>query len=243
MTFRSKRATPVSTLAHASVLVADPDPDTGLLYANFLRIPEHHVTQATDGRDALVKALGAPPSFVITETVLPFIDGYSFCEILRREPATQSIPILVVTADARFASRDRVLSAGADSVLVKPCDPDVMRLEVARLNGRSQHLRARAEQLVANAAARRARANAVLERSMEKCRIRKNAIHGRYETSTPPRQPPSLRCPRCDQALTYQASQIGGVNERWAEQWDRYTCPSGCGAFQYRHRTRRLRIV
>ena len=73
----------MSTLARVSVLVADPAPDAALLYANFLQIPEGSVRQAVDGRDALVQALHTPPSFVITETVLPFIDGYSLCQILR----------------------------------------------------------------------------------------------------------------------------------------------------------------
>jgi DNA-binding response OmpR family regulator len=233
----------MSTLARMSVLVADSDPEAGLLYASFLGLRESQVTQAVDGRDALVMALGAPPSLVITETVLPFIDGYSFCEILRRELVTKSVPILAITADARPASRDRVLSAGADSILVKPRDPDVVRVEVARLNGRSSDLRARAEQLVASAAARRARANAVLERSMEQRRSRKIRSHNRYDTSDPPNTPPTLRCPSCDHSLTYTSSHIGGVTQALAEQWDFYTCPSGCGDFQYRQRTRKLRSV
>jgi CheY-like chemotaxis protein len=233
----------MSTLAQLSVLVADPDPDAGLLYANFLGIPEHHVTQATDGRDALVRAVGAPPSFVIAETVLPFVDGYSLCEILRREPTTQSVPILVVTADARVDSLHRALSAGADSVLVKPCDPEMVRVEVARLNGCSRDLRARAELLVANAMARRTHANAALERSLEKRRVRKSGTHDRYVTSHPPIPPPHLYCPLCDQRLTYTASYIGGVTLAFAEQWDRFICPNGCGDFEYRQRTRRLSAV
>jgi hypothetical protein len=43
--------------------------------------------------------------------------------------------------------------------------------------------------------------------------------------------------------LTYERSHIGGVSERNSEQWDYYECPSGCGTFQYRQRTRKLRRV
>lgn len=233
----------MSTLARVSVLVADSDPGAALLYATALQVPEGIVHQAFDGRDALVKALDAPPSFVITETALPFIDGYSLCQILRTDPVTSNVPILAITADARRTSLDRVLAAGADSALVKPCDPAIVRTAVQRLLGVSRGLRADSEHLLANAAARRARANAVLERSIEQRWLRKNRSHPRYETSEPPMPPRSLHCPLCDHPLTFMSSQIGGVNARWPEQWDRYICSAGCGDFQYRHRTRRLRAV
>jgi hypothetical protein len=65
----------------------------------------------------------------------------------------------------------------------------------------------------------------------------------RGDTTTPPVVPPTLVCPACDRPLTYQRSHVGGVNERLKEQWDYFVCPAGCGAFQYRNRTRKLRKV
>src|SRR6478609_5336785 len=84
-----------ATVAQMSVLVADPDPGACLLCARSLQLQEHQVIQATDGREALVKALSTNPSIFITETVLPFIDGYSLCEVLRNDAAMTSVPILV----------------------------------------------------------------------------------------------------------------------------------------------------
>jgi len=66
---------------------------------------------------------------------------------------------------------------------------------------------------------------------------------GRYSTTTPPRNPPDIVCPACDGQMMYQRSYIGGVNQHSPEQWDYYECPSGCGQFQYRQRTRMLRQV
>jgi hypothetical protein len=43
--------------------------------------------------------------------------------------------------------------------------------------------------------------------------------------------------------MVYVNSQIGGVNASQPEQWDRFDCPAGCGAFQYRHRTRQVRRI
>ena len=65
----------------------------------------------------------------------------------------------------------------------------------------------------------------------------------RYETDKPPALPPSLRCPRCDQRLEYLKSFVGGVNARQTEQWDAFRCAGGCGDFEYRQRTRKLRAL
>jgi hypothetical protein len=65
----------------------------------------------------------------------------------------------------------------------------------------------------------------------------------REDTTTPPDAPPALVCPACDQPLLYMRSHVGGVSERHREQWDYFDCPNGCGSFQYRQRTRKLRRV
>jgi CheY-like chemotaxis protein len=54
--------------------------------------------------------------------------------------------------------------------------------------------------------------------------------------------PPRVVCPTCDMALRYLRSHVGGVG-RHREQWDYFECAAGCGVFQYRQRTRKLRRV
>jgi len=68
-------------------------------------------------------------------------------------------------------------------------------------------------------------------------------VHERRATSVPPLAPPALVCPACDAPMTYVTSRIGGVSERHPEQWDYFVCEHGCGTFQYRQRTRKLRFV
>jgi len=65
----------------------------------------------------------------------------------------------------------------------------------------------------------------------------------RHYTSTPPVPAPTLLCPICDQPLRYTQSYMGGVSAKHAEQWDYFECSGGCGTFQYRQRTRKLRRV
>jgi CheY-like chemotaxis protein len=220
------------------VLVADPDIDSLLLYSRALRLKEMEITRATDGRDALVKALEHPFALVITETRVPFIDGYSLCEVLRSDSATRSTPIMVVTADARPSSLKRALQAGADVALAKPVT-DVVFSEAERLILRARELRDSSNRAQADVAA-------IVEQSQsslrwEGPRATKSRVHKRYGTNQPPIAPPALRCPSCNRPLTYEFSHIGGVAARHPEQWDDYTCPGSCGRFQYRERTHKLR--
>src|SRR5687768_6921014 len=107
----------------ARILVADTDDDTRSLYRESLGLTGCDVVEATDGRDALVKALSHRPTLVITETRLPFFDGYALCEVLRRDSMTRTVPILVVTAEKSPPDLDRARDAGADGVLIKPVSP------------------------------------------------------------------------------------------------------------------------
>ena len=59
------------------VLIADPDAETRALYRDAFARVGCDVVEATDGRDALAKAFPSPPSLVITELTLPFVNGYA----------------------------------------------------------------------------------------------------------------------------------------------------------------------
>jgi CheY-like chemotaxis protein len=215
------------------VLVADPDPDVRVSYAASFTARHWDVVHASDGRDALVKALTHTPSLVVTELRLPFIDGVKLCEILRSDHATLRVPIVVVTSETREAAMARALEAGADVVLQKPTRVETLTVEFERLMSRTLEVKERAGVLPAKAGERAdaARRHVMLSRA-----------HERMTTTTPPCTPPKLTCPKCDTALIYDHSFVGGVSERHQEQWDYYAC-SSCGTFQYRQRTRKLRHV
>jgi CheY-like chemotaxis protein len=211
------------------VLVVDADPDTRALYREVFHANGWDVVEGADGREALAKALARPPALVVTEIRLPFLDGFALCDILRRDPATTAVPILVVTADARVAGADRVRRVGANAVLVKPTTPEQVLAETRRLLF-DRHDPHRSDSPAAVHAAESARLRPRLSKSF-----------ARFVTTTPPVSPPRLVCPSCDESLTYDHSYVGGVSAKNAEQWDFYVCPGACGTFQYRHRTRKLR--
>jgi len=203
------------------VLFVDPDCDTHELYETYLRPRGCVMEHADDGRAALAKALTGAPDVIVTEARLPGIDGLTLCELLRRDPATQSVPIVLLTADARPALQHAASRAGATRVLVKPCLPDALWRELQRIH---------------------ALLGVVSPRPVVERPIARNLVRNqhRYVTVTPPHAPPPLRCPTCGAILTYDRSQVGGVTVKSPEQWDYYHCPTACGTFQYRHRTRKI---
>jgi DNA-binding response OmpR family regulator len=225
-----------------SILVVEADDDMRTLYRRSLAIAGWDVVEASDGRDGLVKLLMDPPSLVITEITLPFIDGFGLCEVLRRDERTAHIPILVVTADARPAQIVRAREAGADVVLVKPTTPEHMLGEARRLLARAKDLRSRAAETSADVAAQFDASANVAARSEGHPRTTLSKSFRRMATTTPPASPPALVCPSCDRLLSYERSEIGGVSRLHPEQWDYYSCDS-CGRFQHRQRTGRFRKV
>lgn len=208
------------------VLVVDADEETRSRYHDSLHVAGCDVVDAADGRDALVKALSVCPTIVITETRLPIFDGYALCRVLRRDSVTHRVPIVVVTTESRPTELEHARDAGADLVLTKPVPLDVLLAEIQRLLQRPEGTNefGATRQLVTSEQRRLSQAKALR----------------RFETTTPSAKPPALSCPSCGNPLIYERSHIGGVNSRHPEQWDDYGCEA-CGAFVYRHRTRKLR--
>jgi CheY-like chemotaxis protein len=223
-------------------LLADRDADTRMMYGEYLRQLTYEIDEAEDGREALAKATSLHPSVIVTETRLPGISGFELCRLLRDDPVTLSIPIIVVTGDASAKGVGLAEAAGADVVLVKPCLPERLAAEMRRVLSQSYELRARGRAVQANLAAQVTKSNELIARSHANARrVMLSHTHQRRDTTGPMMPPPALICPACLQPLGYVKSHIGGVSERYREQWDYFECARGCGTFQYRPRTRKVR--
>jgi two-component system, cell cycle response regulator DivK len=233
-------------------LLVDRDQDTRRMYAEYLKLGNWRVDEASDGREALAKAIALHPDVIITETRLPGIDGITLCGLLRRDVATNAIPVVFVTGDAYPADVERAMSAGGDLVLTKPCLPEDLLTRLRTVLADAQKLRTRAAAVRLDATAIRLdaldhleRADEVLSRSVSTIdrHLTLKKAHRRGDTINPPVAPPTLVCPLCDRPLTYRRSHVGGVSSKHSEQWDYFDCDAGCGTFQYRVRTRKLRKV
>jgi PAS domain S-box-containing protein len=101
------------------VLVADDNADMREYLERLLRA-DHSVTAVTDGRAALEAVRAAPPDLVISDVMMPEMDGLELLSALRGDPRTAGVPVLLLSARADQEASIEGLDAGADDYLVKP---------------------------------------------------------------------------------------------------------------------------
>ncbi|MBE0543926.1 MAG: response regulator [Verrucomicrobia bacterium] len=104
------------------ILLVDDELDfTGLLQ---FRLAEwgHEIIVAATGMEGLNQAREHQPDVILTDLVLPDLDGLTLCEILRRQPWTQATPVIMITATANVATRYSARAAGVRDFLPKPLD-------------------------------------------------------------------------------------------------------------------------
>ena len=105
------------TEGQALILVVDRDPHVRELEAHFLNQAGYSVGFAHDGENALEQIRKAVPDIVITEILVPTLDGLALCRQLKSNPLTRDVAVLVFSI---LAARDRAREAGADAFLLKP---------------------------------------------------------------------------------------------------------------------------
>jgi CheY-like chemotaxis protein len=227
---------PLALLAHHR--------DSLEVYARYLRQASFEVEETDDGRQALALAFSRRPHVVIADVGLLGLDGFQLCEVLRRDRLTQATPIIVVTRDTSPANIAQAARAGADVLLTRPCIPHELSNALQFCHVKSKQLHERAAATHQRVVEQLAQSTDVLERGRA-IRRRTPLSHAlnRHMITCPPLQPPVLQCPLCRAMLVYHESHLGGVNARQPEQWDYYDCPSECGRFQHRQRTRSVRKV
>lgn len=105
------------------VLVADDDPDIVTLVRLRLDRLGCEVVTAAAGDEALRLARSRPPDLAVLDVSMPGLTGLAVCDALRREPATRGVRVLLLSARAQEADRERGLAAGADGYMTKPFSP------------------------------------------------------------------------------------------------------------------------
>ena len=120
------------------ILVVDDEPDAIELIRFNLKASGYEVLTAEDGEEALAKARKFSPNMILLDVMLPEIDGLEVCKILRRDPATASLPIIMLTAKASEIDRVLGLEFGADDYVTKPFSPRELMLRVRNLFKRNE---------------------------------------------------------------------------------------------------------
>lgn len=113
------------------MLIVDDVEDSREMYAEYLRFRGYVATTATNGRDGVAAALAAAPDTIILDLTMPGLDGFEALRQLRGNTVTANALLIVVSGHALDGIRDRVLAAGADVFLTKPCLPDELEAAIA----------------------------------------------------------------------------------------------------------------
>lgn len=129
----SSSAPPVTRAADAArVLIVDDDPHVLRLLGRVLG-EDHDVTLAVDGREGLDRACAQHPDLIVTDLVMPALSGDELVQALRSREDTGDIPVLVLTALADEALRNRLLDGEVQDYLLKPVSVDELRARVRNL--------------------------------------------------------------------------------------------------------------
>ena len=104
----------------AKILVVDDTPRNVKLLADVLTVKGYSVATAASGREALAQIEAEQPDLVLLDVVMPEMSGYEVCRKIRENPATQILPVVMVTALDPGEERVKGIDAGADDFLTKP---------------------------------------------------------------------------------------------------------------------------
>jgi two-component system cell cycle response regulator DivK len=113
------------------ILIIEDDDHTRELYAEYLAFAGFRVDTARDGFEGIGKAVARHPDIIVTDLLMPHLDGWEATRRLKAMSATRDIP--VVALSAVHSSRESARAAGCDGFLAKPCLPDMLLCEVRLL--------------------------------------------------------------------------------------------------------------
>ncbi len=116
------------------VLVVDDEAQNRYLLEVLLAAEGFEVESASNGREGLAAARRRPPDLVVSDILMPEMDGFLFCREMKADSALREIPFVFYTATYTEAEDERVaLDAGGDLFIRKPAEPDEILAEIRRL--------------------------------------------------------------------------------------------------------------
>ena len=118
-------------MAKGKILVVDDEIYIVHILDFSLGMEGYEVLTALDGEQALEKARAEHPDLIVLDIMMPKLDGYETCKILKAEPETKDIPVILLSAKGRNVDQKIGFEVGADDYITKPFSP---RKLVERIN-------------------------------------------------------------------------------------------------------------
>ena len=121
---------PTSAAPGAQVLLVDDEPDQVEMYRYALEDAGFAVIAANSGADAVSRARELQPDLIVLDVRLPDMTGWDICAVLKTDPRTERIPVLILTAAASPTLETDATNAGCAGYLLKPCYPSQLTASI-----------------------------------------------------------------------------------------------------------------
>ena len=108
------------------ILIVDDEEDILKVLRFRLEANNYEVLSASDGQEGLNKARSEKPDLIILDLMLPKLDGYKVCRMLKFDENYKAIPIIIFTARAQKKDEELGMEMGADAYIAKPFEPEVL---------------------------------------------------------------------------------------------------------------------
>ena len=115
------------------VLIVDDFDDNRQMYAEYLKYCGFRVAEASDGAEAVDRAIALVPDVVVMDLSLPVLDGWEATRRLKGDARTRHIPVVALTGHALEGLSQGAREAGCDAFLAKPCLPEKLLETVERM--------------------------------------------------------------------------------------------------------------
>ncbi|MDD5225996.1 MAG: response regulator [Candidatus Omnitrophica bacterium] len=117
------------------ILVVDDEPDIQTIVGGRLTALGFEVLMAKDGQEGLNLARKESPDVILLDLMLPKLDGFKVCRMLKFDKAFENIPIIIFSAKGSDADKKLATQSGADAYMVKPFDLNLFTQTIQKLTG------------------------------------------------------------------------------------------------------------
>jgi len=117
----------------ALILIADDSPTEIFMLKKILEKHKHQIIVAKDGNEAITLALSKQPNLIVMDVIMPELNGFQATRHLSKDPATNKIPVVIVSSKNQESDKLWGLRQGAKGYLGKPISEEPLMTEVNKL--------------------------------------------------------------------------------------------------------------